>query len=222
MHFVIDEQAAEELAGEWREHGLANLALELIDCPDRRLTRAAVETVAHELGSGDAEVCVLLPERMFNGVWHRILHDQTAESLAREISRLPHANVTTVPFHFDDRTVLVAPANGDRPSPAGGKVRSPKVTRAAVRVDGTTSIGTVRLAPTRARARGESKLCACTRWRGARASSARSPTTVARIAAVFLGRHEIGGSRSAAPSWWRAWSSSTTAASRSSTRSTSC
>ena len=47
---------------------------------------------------------MLLPERMFNGVWHRILHDQTAESLAREISRLPHANVTTVPFHFDEPT----------------------------------------------------------------------------------------------------------------------
>jgi hypothetical protein len=39
---------------------------------------------------------------MFNGAWHRILHDQTAESMAREIARLPHANVTTVPFHFDE------------------------------------------------------------------------------------------------------------------------
>ncbi len=46
---------------------------------------------------------MLLPERKFNGAWHRILHDQTAESLSREISRLPHANVTIVPFHFDDR-----------------------------------------------------------------------------------------------------------------------
>jgi hypothetical protein len=35
--------------------------------------------VAHELATGDAEVCVLLRERMFNGVCHRILHDQTAE-----------------------------------------------------------------------------------------------------------------------------------------------
>ena len=110
VHFVIDQQHADEIAAQWREHGLANLGLELIDCPDRRLTRAAVETVAHELSSGESEVCVLLPDRMFNGVSHRILHDQTADSLARAISRLPHANVTTVPFHFDEPTE--PPANG--------------------------------------------------------------------------------------------------------------
>jgi amino acid transporter len=104
VHFVIDEQHADKLAADWSEHGLQNLSLELVDCPDRRLTRSAVETVAFELSSGDAEVCVLLPERMYNGVWHRILHDQTAESLAREISKMPHANVTTVPFHFDEDT----------------------------------------------------------------------------------------------------------------------
>ena len=89
MHFVIDQHHADVLAEQWREHGLANMGLELIDCPDRRLTRSAVVTVAHELSSGDAEVCVLLPERMFNGAWHRILHDQTAEAMAREIQRLP-------------------------------------------------------------------------------------------------------------------------------------
>jgi amino acid transporter len=106
VHFVIDDHSAEHLAGEWREYGLANLGLELIDCPDRRLTRSAVEVVAHELSPGDAEVCVILPERKFNGAWHKILHDGTAESLSREISRLPHANVTIVPFHFDERETI--------------------------------------------------------------------------------------------------------------------
>jgi hypothetical protein len=106
VHFVIDAHGAEALAEEWREHGLTNLGLELIDCPDRRLTRSAVEVVAQELTSGESEVCVLLPERKFSGAWHKILHDQTAESLSKEISRLPHANVTIVPFHFDDRGEL--------------------------------------------------------------------------------------------------------------------
>src|SRR4051794_5490024 len=106
VHFVIDSQHADLLAQEWRQHGLTNLGLELIDCPDRRLTRSAVETVAYELTSGESEVCVLLPERKFNATSHRILHDRTAESLAREISRMPHANVTIVPFHFDDRGTL--------------------------------------------------------------------------------------------------------------------
>jgi hypothetical protein len=106
VHFVIDQDHADKLAEDWRAYGLATIGLELIDCPDRRLTRSAVTAVAHELDSGDAEVCVLLPERMYNGVWHRILHDQTAESIAREIQRLPHANVTTVPFHFDEPTAV--------------------------------------------------------------------------------------------------------------------
>jgi hypothetical protein len=115
VHFVVDEEHADRLAEDWRTHGLADMALELIDCPDRRLAKSAVITVAHELSTGDSEVCVLLPERMFNGAWHRILHDQTAESMAREIARLPHANVTTVPFHFDEPAIATAV-----PSPVDG------------------------------------------------------------------------------------------------------
>jgi len=152
VHFVIDEQQADRLADQWREHGLANMSLELVDCPDRRLTRAAVVAVAHELSAGDAEVCVLLPERMFEGGWHRILHDQTAAAMAREIAKLPHANVTTVPFHFEDATAAgpatighaLAGTNGN-----GKAHRSTLVTGSAVTVadrngNGTTPIGDVR------------------------------------------------------------------------------
>ncbi len=158
VHFVIDAQHADELAAQWREHGLTNLGLELIDCPDRRLTRSAVEAVAHELGSGDSEVAVLLPERKFSGAWRGILHDQTAESLSREISRLPHANVTLVPFHFDDRDDIEVPERPTDPSPNGNGYRSngkgkgkTKIngkpladTLTIVRPEGTTAIGDVR------------------------------------------------------------------------------
>jgi len=161
VHFVIDSHHAEELAEQWREHGLTNLGLELIDCPDRRLTRSAVEAVAYELSSGDSEVCVLLPERKFRGAWRGILHDQTAESLSREISRLPHANVTLVPFHFDDRGDIEVAEREKEPSPNGngspssngtgnGKGKA-KVTGkpladtlTIVRPAGTTAIGDVR------------------------------------------------------------------------------
>jgi len=149
VHFVIDAEHAERLAADWREHGLANLALELVDCPDRRLARSAVETVAAELSRGDAEVCVLLPERMYNGAWHRILHDQTAEAIAREVSKLPHANVTTVPFHFDEQTALVparvgASGNGSGGANGKGKLASSAITRPRTMVDGSTPITDVR------------------------------------------------------------------------------
>jgi hypothetical protein len=145
VHFVIDAHSAETLAQEWREHGLTNLGLELIDCPDRRLTRSAVEVVAYELTSGESEVCVLLPERKFNGAWHKILHDQTAESLSKEISRLPHANVTIVPFHFDDRGQLeVAEIDLDSlPHPQGnGNGKSNGKTKVGGKPVATSSLST--------------------------------------------------------------------------------
>jgi Amino acid permease len=101
VHFVLDDEAARHLAEEWARLGLHRVQLELVECPDRRLTRCAVETVAREVADGETEVSVLLPDRKFNGLWHRILHDRTADAIAEQVSRLPHANVTTVPFHFD-------------------------------------------------------------------------------------------------------------------------
>ncbi len=101
VHFVIDDEAARQLADDWGRLGLHRISLELVECPDRRLTRTAVETVARELADGQTEVSVLLPDRKFRGLWHRILHDRTAEEIQEQVSRLPHANVTTVPFQFD-------------------------------------------------------------------------------------------------------------------------
>ena len=101
VHVVVDDEAAERLAADWRRLGMARVPLDLVACPDRRLTRAAVELVAHELSDGETEVSVLLPDRKYNGLWRRILHDRTADDIAAEVSRLPHATVTSVPFQFD-------------------------------------------------------------------------------------------------------------------------
>jgi amino acid transporter len=101
VHFVIDETKADELALEWARTGLHRVPLELVECPDRRLTRAAVECVVRELADGETEVSVLLPDRKYRGIWHRVLHDKTADAILEQVSRLPHANVTSVPFHLD-------------------------------------------------------------------------------------------------------------------------
>jgi hypothetical protein len=101
VHIALDEVRSHELADEWARTGLQRIPLEIVDCPDRRLTRAAVETVARELADGETEVSVLLPDRKYKGIWHRVLHDKTADAILREVSRLPHCNVTTVPFHLD-------------------------------------------------------------------------------------------------------------------------
>jgi amino acid transporter len=153
VHFVVDHQRADELAESWREHGLASIGLELVDCPDRRLTRSAMTAVAHALADGQTEVCVVLPDRRYGGLWHRILHDQTAEALARDISRLEHVTVTTVPFHLGEgnggfgptlNEFLAPPANDAPAAPASAG----RVTREGVnggRGTVTASLGTARV-----------------------------------------------------------------------------
>jgi amino acid transporter len=100
VHFAVDPLAADGLVQRWAGAGMTRVPLDIVACHDRRLTRAAVELVARDLADGETEVSVLLPDRKFKGFWNRILHDRTAEAIERDVSQLPHANVTTVPFHF--------------------------------------------------------------------------------------------------------------------------
>jgi hypothetical protein len=97
VHVAVHLEEAEVLAEEWRRLGLSRLPLELVDCPDRRITRSVVEVVAQEL-DGQTEVSVLVPRLEHKRFWHRLLHDRTADAIARAVSRLPHANVTFVPY----------------------------------------------------------------------------------------------------------------------------
>jgi hypothetical protein len=103
VHIVVDPQRADELAEEWSRLALSRLPLELVDCPDRRITRCVAEVVARETADGETEVSVLVPRRHYRRVWHSLLHDRTAEAISRAVSRISHANVTFVPYHFDDR-----------------------------------------------------------------------------------------------------------------------
>lgn len=100
VHIAWDRVAAEHLADEWRSLGLSRVALELVDCPDRRVARAALEVVAREVADGKTEVTVLLPHRLYRRFWHRLLHDNTGDEIAAAVSKLEHANVTMVPFQM--------------------------------------------------------------------------------------------------------------------------
>lgn len=100
VHFVLDPLRAEALAEAWRRLGLVRVPLELRQCSDRLLDRAALAVTAEALADGRTEVSVLLPDRRYSGLWHRVLHDRTAEAIAEQVARLPHANVTKVPYHL--------------------------------------------------------------------------------------------------------------------------
>jgi amino acid transporter len=138
VHFDLDPIRTDDLTVLWRDLGFTRLSLDIVECADRRLDRAAAEVVAQELGDLDTEVTVLLPRREYTRLWHRLLHDRTADAISKALSTLPHCNVTIVPYHLADSrhggARLVRPST---PTPVPhGNGTSPGV------VDGSVAIST--------------------------------------------------------------------------------
>jgi hypothetical protein len=103
VHFVLDTAEARRLEDEWVGLGLARVTLDLVECPDRRLGRAALEYVAQLTRDGETEVTVLLPRRVFETPLRRVLHDRTAERISGLIAELPNATATIIPFQLGRR-----------------------------------------------------------------------------------------------------------------------
>lgn len=102
VHFVIDDRRAEEIKAAWAaSDALDDVPLELIDCPDRRLPNAAVDYAIRATTSHDVELTLLLPRRAYSRVLGKLLHDQTAEEIARPISELTRVVATIVPFDVE-------------------------------------------------------------------------------------------------------------------------
>ena len=55
----------EQLEEEWRRLGLSDFPLDIQECEDRRLTRAALELAAETVADGKTELTILLPRRIF-------------------------------------------------------------------------------------------------------------------------------------------------------------
>lgn len=103
VHFVLDTVVARELEEQWTRLGLATVSLEIRECPDRRLARAAMELVAELASDGQTEVSVLLPRRVFGGPFSRVLHDRTSERISGYVSQIPNASATIIPFFVGSR-----------------------------------------------------------------------------------------------------------------------
>jgi hypothetical protein len=100
VHIAVDERRAERLLATWDDLRPAGIDLRVIDSPERKLDRTAMEHVADLVADGRTQVSVLIPRLLHRRRWHRLLHDSTAEHLASSLSKLSHVNVTFVPFHL--------------------------------------------------------------------------------------------------------------------------
>ena len=98
VHIELDPKEARKLEDDWTRLGVRRIDLEVVECADRRMRRAALDVVVEAVAPGDAEVTVLLPRRIYPGFFQRILHDRTADTIAKVLSQLPHVNATIIPF----------------------------------------------------------------------------------------------------------------------------
>ena len=100
VHFAVDPMEAGDLEADWSRLGLSRLPLDIIECPDRRLARCALELAAQTTADGTTELSILLPRRGFAAGWRRLLHDRSADRIAAGVGQLPHVNATIVPFQL--------------------------------------------------------------------------------------------------------------------------
>jgi amino acid transporter len=109
VHFVVDADHAAQLQERW-QHFEHDTRLRIIDCPDRHLSRSAQELVlAAKKEHPDTKVTVLLPRRTYSALLGRLLHDRTADKMARAVSRIQGATAIIVPYDVESRIARVDP-----------------------------------------------------------------------------------------------------------------
>ena len=102
VHFVVDNVRADKLRRQWTQ-AERGVPLDLVDTPDRRIARAAAELVSREASEPGTYVTVVLPRRSYAPLTGRLLHDHTADRIARMVSRIPDSAATIIPFDVQNR-----------------------------------------------------------------------------------------------------------------------
>jgi hypothetical protein len=109
VHFVVDSEHAARLQEIWAYFD-EQTPLRLVDCPDRHLSRTAQELVLKVLNEHPgSKITVLLPRRTYSPLLGRMLHDRTADKMARAVSRIAGATAIIVPYDVESRLARVAP-----------------------------------------------------------------------------------------------------------------
>ncbi len=102
VHFDIDPMVTKRLEQAW---GAANttsarIPLEVVECEDRRVDRAALELVADVVRDPDVFCMVILPRRGYPSRFQRLLHDRTADAIAGAVMHVPRTAATIIPYRM--------------------------------------------------------------------------------------------------------------------------
>ncbi|HWD96852.1 MAG TPA: amino acid permease [Acidimicrobiales bacterium] len=100
VHFDIDPIVTNRLLESWgrADTASASISLEIYECEDRRVDRAALELVADAVRDPDVFCMVILPRRGFVSRLQRLLHDRTAEQIASAVMHVPRTAATIIPY----------------------------------------------------------------------------------------------------------------------------
>jgi amino acid transporter len=136
VHFVLDSAHAENLQRQWQHFGHVT-KLRLVKCFDRNLGRAAQDLVQQIMAEHeDTKVTVLLPRREYSQLLGRLLHDRTADLIAKVVSRIEGASAQIVAYDIRTRIAQAALAAGEAARAAGEQVDPIELPRAAADLRG--------------------------------------------------------------------------------------
>ena len=173
VHFVIDGPRADHIRQQWLRSDRV-IPLDLIDCPDRRIERAAGDLVVKETAKPGTHVTVVLPRRSYSPLLGRLMHDRTADKIARITSRIPRSAATIVPFDVTarvggpaeqtghDHPLVINPFRNGEPGNGHTKTGHEAQTQIAARNDRGRRVVTGRVHTMRIKPVGQSSILACT------------------------------------------------------------
>ena len=191
VHFSLDGARAGRLRRQWLDAG-TGIPLELADCPDRRLAHAAARLATSLAAEPGTHVTVVLPRRSYPPLAGRLLHDHTADRIARVVSRVHNATATIVPYDVGHK-VERERARRDRPAAAARPGRLESYERPTP-PPGTDPIGSLHQ-PDRATVQGRVRAAEIRSSRAAGTSvlACAVADSTGEVTALFLGRAGIQG-----------------------------
>jgi len=202
VHFDLDSWRTGMLVESWSKLGFSRFPLDIIECPDRRMARAAVELVSHLTSQHDTEVTVLIPRREYSKLWHRVLHDRSSNSIAESLADIAHCNVTIVPYHLGSATeaaelpAMTAPVTHAGGNGAGGRtVRAGQASTTPITV--SLPADRVKIADVTLRQRslvaGRVRAMRIQPWGGNPSLEVSLADETGSVTVVFTGRRAVGG-----------------------------
>jgi hypothetical protein len=132
VHFVIDSVRAEKLRDKWTRAD-RGVALDFIDCPDRRLIKAATDLAEREVEDAGTHVTMILPRRSYSALLGRLLHDRTADKIAAAVSRIPRSAATIVPYDVPSRVAVLQERQAARSTAANAAAKAARTARTAAK-----------------------------------------------------------------------------------------